>query len=47
MRYGTDIDLVKKLIRRIGQELLDDPDLGPNPIETLKSGRMTLPASRP
>jgi moderate conductance mechanosensitive channel len=35
--YDTDVDLVKKLIKRIGQEMLDDPELGPNLIETLKS----------
>ena len=32
-----DVDLVKKLLKRIGQELLADPELGPNLIETLKS----------
>ena len=35
--YDTDVDAVKRLLKRIGQELLDDPDLGPNLIETLKS----------
>jgi small-conductance mechanosensitive channel len=35
--YDTDVDLVKKLIKRIGQEMLDDPELGPNLIEPLKS----------
>ena len=35
--YDTDVDLVKKLIKRIGQEMLEDPALGPNLIETLKS----------
>jgi small-conductance mechanosensitive channel len=35
--YDTDVDLVKKLIKRIGQEMLEDPELGPNLIETLKS----------
>jgi moderate conductance mechanosensitive channel len=35
--YDTDVGLVKKLIKRIGQEMIDDPELGPNLIETLKS----------
>jgi small-conductance mechanosensitive channel len=35
--YDTDVNLVKRLIKRIGQELLEDPELGPNLIETLKS----------
>jgi small-conductance mechanosensitive channel len=35
--YDTDVDLVKKLIKRIGQEMQGDPELGPNLIETLKS----------
>jgi small-conductance mechanosensitive channel len=35
--YDTDVDLVRKLLKRIGQELLEDPELGPNLIETLKS----------
>jgi small-conductance mechanosensitive channel len=35
--YDTDVDLVKKLIKRVGQEMLEDPELGPNLIETLKS----------
>jgi small-conductance mechanosensitive channel len=35
--YDTDVDAVRKLIKRIGQEMLEDPELGPNLIETLKS----------
>ena len=35
--YDTDVDRVKKLLKRIGQEMLEDPALGPNLIETLKS----------
>jgi small-conductance mechanosensitive channel len=35
--YDTDVDRVKKLLKRIGQEMLEDPALRPNLIETLKS----------
>jgi small-conductance mechanosensitive channel len=35
--YDTDVDQVKKLLKRIGQEMLEDPALRPNLIETLKS----------
>jgi small-conductance mechanosensitive channel len=35
--YDTDVDQVKRLLKGVGQELLEDPDLGPNLIETLKS----------
>jgi small-conductance mechanosensitive channel len=35
--YDTDLNQVKKIIKRIGQELLDDPEHGPKLIETLKS----------
>jgi small-conductance mechanosensitive channel len=35
--YDTDVEQVRKLIKRIGQEMLDDPELGPNLIEPLKS----------
>ncbi|WP_337270316.1 mechanosensitive ion channel family protein [Oryzifoliimicrobium ureilyticus] len=34
--YETDLVLMKKLIKQIGQQLLEDPDFGPNIIETLK-----------
>ncbi|HYZ26125.1 MAG TPA: mechanosensitive ion channel family protein [Geminicoccaceae bacterium] len=35
--YDTDVEVVRKLIKSIGQEMLEDPELGPNLIETLKS----------
>jgi moderate conductance mechanosensitive channel len=35
--YDTDVDRVKKLLKRVGQEMLEDPALRPNLIETLKS----------
>ena len=35
--YDTDVEQVRRLIKRIGQELLEDPELGPNLIEPLKS----------
>jgi moderate conductance mechanosensitive channel len=34
--YDTDLALVKKLVKIIGATLLDDPELGPQIIETLK-----------
>jgi small-conductance mechanosensitive channel len=34
--YDTDLVLVKKLVKGIGAALLDDPELGPQIIETLK-----------
>jgi len=34
--YDTDLDKVKKLIRQIGKELTEDPELAPRIIETLK-----------
>jgi moderate conductance mechanosensitive channel len=33
----TDIGLVKKLVKKIGKELLEDPELGPGFIDPLKS----------
>ena len=33
----TDINLIKKLVKKIGKELLEDPELGPNFIDPLKS----------
>ena len=36
LTYDTDLDKVKKIIKRIGQELLADPELGPHIIDTLK-----------
>jgi len=35
--YDTDVRLVKKLFKQIGQDLLNDPELGPGFIEPFKS----------
>jgi small-conductance mechanosensitive channel len=35
--YDTDIGKVKKIVKRIGQELMEDPELGPHIIQPLKS----------
>ena len=37
LTYDTDITKVKKIVKRIGQELMADPELGPHIIEPLKS----------
>lgn len=37
LTYDTDVAKVKKILKRIGQELLDDPELGPAILEPLKS----------
>jgi len=34
--YDSDIDLAKKLVKQIGQELAKDPDLGPSILQPLK-----------
>jgi moderate conductance mechanosensitive channel len=34
--YDTDLEKVKKLIKQIGKELMQDPELAPHIIETLK-----------
>ena len=34
--YATDLDRVRKIIKGIGQELLEDPDLGPEILNPLK-----------
>jgi small-conductance mechanosensitive channel len=34
--YDTDLDKVKRIIKRIGKELLADSDLAPHIIDTLK-----------
>ncbi len=39
--YDTDIDKVKKIFKRIGAQLLEDENLGPNFIEPLKSQGVT------
>ena len=35
--YDTDIDRVRKIIKKVGQEMLKDEELGPNFIQPLKS----------
>lgn len=35
--YDTDVDLVRKVIKRVGIEMLDDPEMGPGFIKQLKS----------
>ena len=35
--YGTDVEKVRKIIKSIGQEMLEDPELAPAIIEPLKS----------
>ena len=37
LTYDTDITKVKKIIKRIGQELAADPDMGPHILQPLKS----------
>jgi moderate conductance mechanosensitive channel len=37
LTYDTDIAKVKKIVKRIGQELSADPDMGPHIIQPLKS----------
>jgi small-conductance mechanosensitive channel len=37
LTYDTDIAKVKKIVKRIGQELMADPELGPHIIQPLKS----------
>jgi small-conductance mechanosensitive channel len=37
LTYDTDVDKVRRLIKKIGQQLLDDPILGPLFIQPLKS----------
>ena len=34
--YNTDLTQVKRIVKEIGQKLLDDPEFGPNIIETFK-----------
>ena len=36
LTYDTDLDKVKRIIKQIGKELLDDPELRPQIIDTLK-----------
>ena len=35
--YDTDVEKVRKLIKKLGQELLEDPELGPRFLDPLKS----------
>ena len=35
--YDTDVEKVRKLVKKLGQELLSDPDIGPLFLEPLKS----------
>ena len=35
--YDTDVEKVRKLIKKLGQELAEDPELGPQFIQPLKS----------
>jgi small-conductance mechanosensitive channel len=37
LTYDTDIMKVKKILKRIGQELMEHPDIGPQLLEPLKS----------
>lgn len=35
--YDADIDKIRKIIKRVGQEMLDDPEFGPNFLRPMKS----------
>lgn len=35
--YDTDIEKVRKLVKKLGQQLLDDPEIGPQFLQPLKS----------
>lgn len=35
--YDTDLDKVRKIFKKIGQEMLEDPELGPNFLQPFKS----------
>ncbi|MEW9834318.1 mechanosensitive ion channel family protein [Mesorhizobium marinum] len=37
LAFDTDIELVRKLFKKIGQELLENPELAPDVMETFKS----------
>ena len=34
--YATDLDKVKRIVKQVGKELLADPELAPNILDTLK-----------
>ncbi len=36
LTYDTDLDKVKKLVKQVGKELMEDPEFAPHIIETLK-----------
>ena len=45
--YDTDIIKVKKIIRKIGEELMAHPEIGPQLLQPLKSqGVMAMEGSR-
>jgi small-conductance mechanosensitive channel len=37
LTYDTDVERVRKMIKKLGQQLLEDPNLGPKFLEPLKS----------
>lgn len=37
LTYDTDVEKVRKLIKKLGQHLLEDPEIGPNFLQPLKS----------
>jgi small-conductance mechanosensitive channel len=39
--FDTDLELVRKVIKRVGQEMQDDPELGPMILEPVKSQGVT------
>jgi len=39
--YDTDVEKVRKLIKKFGQELQDDPEIGPKFLQPLKSQGVT------
>jgi small-conductance mechanosensitive channel len=41
LTYDTDLMKVKKILKRIGQEMTEDPEIGPNLLEPLKSQGVT------
>ena len=40
MTYDTDLELARKLIKKVGQELAENPEIGPNIIAPLKMQRV-------
>jgi small-conductance mechanosensitive channel len=37
VEYGTDVDALRKLVKRVGQDIMDDPEVGPLVLAPLKS----------